>query len=281
MTVLGLGPFIGAFKDEILTFRPYARWLMEAIPYSSVYLNTHMNRTFLYEFVPDENIIPVYEFFSRNEKGQRGYVHQDLQQKDFNLLVRKFKNEIVERESCSKKEVEVHHLNYVKSTPHYSVYNKIFEEISTPTNINIPKEHHNKVVFIPAVTEPVEKCSYIYSYLKQEHDCLVIGSTDTWFSNDNVVLSNIDYFENGWKYIVNYIAKAKAVICPLSYWTALCNLQNKPVFSWGLNPGQYRQDGMYYFGNKKSVTIPASNDTNPDIIIGMIEYFLNEIKKGK
>ncbi len=274
MTVLGLGPFIGEFKHELLTFRPYARWLTEVIDYKNVYLNTHLNRSFLYEFVPEENIIPVYEVFSRDEEGQTGYVHKDLQQKDFNLLVRKFKGEIVEREQCSKKEVEVHHLNYVKSTPHYSIYNKIFEEISTPTNINIPKEHHNKVVFIPAMTHPIEKCSYIYSYLKKEHECLVVGNIDTWFSKDNVVLSNIDYFENGWKYIVEYIAKAKAVVCPLSYWTALCNLQNKKVFSWGLNPGQYREGGMYYFGNKNSTTIPADPDTNPDIIIGMIENFL-------
>jgi len=277
MTVLGLGPFIGEFKHELLTFRPYARWLTEVIDHKNVYVNTHLNRSFLYEFVPEENIIPVYEVFSRNEEGQTGYVHKDLQQKDFNLLVRKFKNEIVERESCGKKEVEVHHLNYVKSTPHYSIYNKIFEEISTPTSINIPKEHCNKVVFIPAMTDPVEKCSYIYSYLKQEHNCLVVGNIDTWFSKDNVVLSNIDYFENGWKYIVNYISKAKAVVCPISYWTALCNLQNKNVFSWGLNPGQYREGGMYYFGNKNSTIIPADPDTNPDIIIEMIEYFLKGI----
>jgi hypothetical protein len=280
MTVLGLGPFIGEFKHEFLTFRPYARWLAEVIDFSNVYVSTHRNRSFMYDFVPKSNIIPVYEVFSRNEQGQKGYVHKDLQQKDFNLLVRKFRDDIVDRESCTKKDIEIHHLNYVKSTPHYSIYNKIFEEISTPDSINIPKEHHNKIVFIPATTEVLEKCSYIYSYLKQEQDCLVVGNIDTWFSNDNVVLSNIDYFENGWKYIVNYISKAKAVICPLSYWTALCNLQNKPVFSWGVSPGQYREGGVYYFGNKKSVVIPADIDTNPDIIIKMIQSFLNEIEKG-
>lgn len=277
MTVLGLGPFIGEFKHEFLTFRPYARWLAEVIDFDNVYVSTHMNRSFLYDFVPQENIIPVHEVFSRDEEGQSGYVHKDLQQKDFNLLVRKFRDEVIDRESCSKKEVEIHHLNYVKSTPHYSIYNKIFEEISTPTSINIPKEYHNKVVFIPAMDEPVEKCSYIYSYLKQQHDCIVVGNIDTWFSNDNVVLSNIDYFENGWKYIINYISKAKAIVCPISYWTALCNLQNKPVFSWGPSPGQHREGGVYYFNNKNSVVIPADMDTDPDIIIKMIDYFLKGI----
>jgi hypothetical protein len=277
MNILGIGPFIGEFKHEFLTFRPYARWLSEVVEYDKLYINTHLNRSFLYDFVSEENIIPVYEVFSRNETGQVGYIHKDLQQKDFNLLVRKFRSEITERESCSKKEVEIHHLNYVKSTPHYSIYNKIFEEISIPNNINIPKEHENKIIFIPVMTEVLKKSSYIYNYLKQKYDCLIVGDINTWFSKENVVLNYIDYFENGWKYIINYISKAKAVICPISYWTALCNLQNKPVFSWGLNPGQYREEGMYYFNNKKSTIIPADVDTDPIIILKMIDYFLKEL----
>ena len=147
MTILGLGPYIGDFKQEFLTFRPYARWLTDVVEYEEIYLSTHMNRSFMYDFVPKKNIIPVYEIFSRNESGQSGYIHKDLQQKDYNLLVRRFKEKIVERESCSKKDIEVHHLNYVKSTPHYPIFNKVFDRISRPDNINIPEEHKNKLIF--------------------------------------------------------------------------------------------------------------------------------------
>jgi len=277
MRILGIGPYIGDFKQEFLTFRPYARWLMDAVDFDNVYLSTHINRSFMYDFVPRKNILPVYETFSRNEKGQRGYIHKDLQQKDFTLLVRKFKDKIVRLESCTKKDIEIHHLNYVKSTPHYPIFNKVFDKISKPDNINIPKEHKNKFIFIPVTSESQERSEVIYDYLKENYDFLVVGDMDTYFSGENVVLSNIDYFENGWKYIVKYISESKGIICPISYWTALCNLQNKPVFSWGNSPGQYREDGIYNFSNSKSTIISSDEETNPKIIIEMMKSFIGEI----
>ena len=55
-------------------------------------------------------------------------------------------------------------------------------------------------------------------YLKDNnHDFIIIGDQKCRFVRDNVVLNSIDYFENGWKYIIKIISKAKAVICPLSY----------------------------------------------------------------
>ena len=100
------------------------------------------------------------------------------------------------------------------------------------------------------------------------------------YYDKNGNLWSVDYYENGWKYIVQYIAMSKAVICPASYWTGLANLQKKPVFSWGLNPGQYRFDpdvdyrGIYNFGNNKCTVIPES--TNPNIIIKGMEDFLEK-----
>ncbi|MHA2180926.1 MAG: hypothetical protein ACXAAH_05845 [Promethearchaeota archaeon] len=279
MKILAIGPFIGSFEEEILTFRPYARWLCKAIQWDKIYLSTHMNRIFLYDFIPEENIIPVYQHFSRDEKNQKGYVHENLSKKDFRLVLKTFKDTILEREDCNRKDIEIHHLSYSKSTPPYSIYRKIFEEIPDIT-LKIPKKDENKIILIPAKNEKIEKLAYIKKWLKSNHnDVIVVGSKDTWFSKENVVLQKIDYFENGWKYLIQYITKAKAVICPLSFWTTISNLQNKPVFSWGENPGQYREGGIYNFGNRKNSIIPSDKDTSPDIIIKSMENFINEISK--
>ena len=276
MKILAIGPYIGSWEEEIMTFRPYARWLAEAVNWDKIYLSTHMNRVFLYNFVPKENIIPVYQHFSRDEKNQKGYIHKNLSKKDFKLILRKFKEGILERENCNRKEIEIHHLSYSKSTPPYSIYNKIFEEIPDIT-LQIPKTRENQIIFIPAKQEKLEKLAYIYKWLKM-YNIIVVGSTDTWFSKDNVVLNKIDYFENGWKYIIQYITKSKAIICPSSYWTGIANLQGKHVFSWGKNPGQYKDGGIYNFGNRNISMIPADEDTSPDVIIKSMESFINEIQ---
>lgn len=278
MKILAIGPFIGSFQEEILTFRPYARWLSRAIDWDKIYLSTHINRLFLYDFVPDDNIIPVYQQFSRDEKNQDGYIHKKINKKDFNLILKTFKDKILERENCNKRDIEIHHLSYSKTSPPYSIYNKIFEEIPE-VDLSIPQKHENKIIFIPSKQERLEKLAYIYDFLKSCDDIIVVGSTDTWFSKDNVVLNKVDYFENGWKYIIQYITKAKGVICPLGYWTTISNLQNKPVFSWGENPGQYKSDGIYNFGNKKYSIIPSDEETSPNIIIQSMENFINEISE--
>ena len=277
MKVLAIGPYLGSFKEEIFTFRPYARWLSEAIEWDKIYLSTHLNRIFLYEnFVPVENVIPIFQQYSRDEKNQNGYVHTKIHKSDFRLILKKFKEDIIARENCSKRDIEIHHLSYSKSTPPYSIYNKLFDEIPE-VNIKIPKRHQNKVIFIPAKTEKIELLAYVYKVLKKRYNAIVVGSADTWFSNENVILDRLDYFENGWKYLVQYITLAKAVICPASYWTGLANLQRKHVFSWGENPGQYRDGGMYNFGNSKCTIIPESED--PRIIVkGMEDFLENEIR---
>jgi hypothetical protein len=279
MKILAIGPYIGSWEEEILTFRPYARWLAEAVEWDKIYLSTHINRLFLYDFVPEDNIIPVYQHFSRDEKNQKGYIHKKITKKDFKLILRTFKEKILEREKCNRKDIEIHHLSYSKNSPPYSIYNKIFEEIPDIT-IKIPKEHENRIIFIPAKQEKLEKLAYINNWLKScyNDDIIIVGSTDTWFSKENVVLNKIDYFENGWKYIIQYITKTRGVICPLGYWTGIANLQNKPVFSWGLNPGQYRTGGVYNFQNRKYSIIPTDDDTSPDIIIKSMGRFINEIQ---
>jgi len=279
MKVLAIGPYLGNWEEEILTFRPYARWLAEAVEWDKIYLSTHVNRLFLYDFVPEENIIPVFQQFSRDEENQKGYIHNKITKKDFQLILRTFKEKILEVENCNRKDIEIHHLSYSKNTPPYSIYNKIFEEIPDIT-VEIPKKHENKIIFIPAKQEKLEKLAYINNWLKScyNDDVIIVGSGDTWFSKENVILNKIDYFENGWKYLIQYIMKSKGVICPMCYWTSIANLQNKPVFSWGLNPGQYREGGIYNFGSNKVSVIPADDDTSPDIIIQNMGRFINEVQ---
>jgi hypothetical protein len=277
MKILAIGPFLGDFENELLQFRPYARWLTEAIQWDKVYLSTHANRLFLYDFVPKENIIPVYQQFSRDERNQKGYIHRKINKKDYRLILKNFKEKILEKENCTRKDIEIHNVSYTKTSPPYSIYNKIFDRIPT-TDLKIPKEHENRIIFIPAKSEKLEKLAYLYNWIKDNHDILVVGSTDTWFSKDNVILNKIDYFENGWKYIIQYMTKAKGVICPIGYWTSLANMQLKTVFSWGDSPGQYRTGGIYNFGNKKVSVIPSDKDSSPDIIIRSMERFINEIK---
>lgn len=277
MKILAIGPFLGDFENELFQFRPYARWLTRAIKWDKVYLSTHINRLFLYDFVPEENVIPVYQQFSRDEENQRGYIHKKIDKKDYGLILKTFKEKILERENCNRKDIEIHYLSYTKNSQPYSIYNKIFDEIPD-VSLEIPKFHENKIIFIPAKTERLEKLAHIYIWLRNNYNILIVGSTDTWFSDDNIILNRIDYFENGWKYICKYISKAKGVICPLSYWTGLSNMQLKPVFSWGDNPGQYRTDGIYNFGNKKVSIIPTDENTSPEIIIKSMENFIKEIE---
>jgi hypothetical protein len=75
-----------------------------------------------------------------------------------------------------------------------------------------------------------------------------------------------------YKYIIHILSKVRAVICPLSDWTFLCNLQNIPVFSWGDNINPYKTGGIYNFNNKCNI-IPNTHLNN---VKSGIDYFLKE-----
>lgn len=275
MYILAAGPYIGSFEHEIITFRPYIKWLTKVLKYDKIYLNAHSNRSFLYDdFI--KNITNVFENISRDEENQSGYIYSKVKQNDFNIIVRKYKDEIIDREGCSKREIHPYYLNYTKSIVPYPIYNKIFTRIRDIDDVKIES---NKIVYIPSTNCSEDRCRKIYDYLISTYDdVVVVGDTNTYLKNQNSVLNRIDYFINGWKINIKNITEAKAVICPLSYWTVISNLQSVPVFSWGENVSQYREGGIYNLDNKDCFTLATSDDTDIKIITKMIDYFLKPIE---
>lgn len=272
--ILLTGPYIGNFEQEVITFRPYVKWLSEILEYDKMYISTHSNRAFLYaDIVDEDHVLPIFEDLSRDELGQTGYIHTSISQKDYQVILKGIKDIIVEREGCNKRDVEVYNLSYVKSTPPMSIYNKKFVPIDSTAVMNVA-DYENKIVFIPDRTATGSALRTVRDYLQENHDFIIIGDMKTRFTKDNVVLKLVDYFENSWKYMIQIISKAKAVVCPLSYWTTICNLQHTPVFSWGEQVGQHKEDGIYNFNNKKCLAFPNSNQK---VLIKMLDHFLGEL----
>ena len=275
MRIIGFGPYIGDFEQEVFTFRPYIKWISEYVDSDAIYLNTHFNRTFLYDWIQPEKTFPVYEFLTRDELGQFGYVHNQFKTRDYLLLTKIFKETIVNVHRCSKRDIEIFGLNYARSKPVYTIYKKLFQPISVP-DINIKEEYENRIVYIPSTGYHLEE---VYEHVAQKYDAIVAGDLNLtgYCSENNVVLDYTDYFENGYKYIFKILDSAEAVICPVGIWTFIANLQGIPVFSFGEAPGNYKEDGLYHFGNYRSTVIPADEDTDVKSIFGMIDYFMGKL----
>jgi hypothetical protein len=270
--ILLTGPYIGSFEQEVITFRPYVKWLSEILEYDKMYISTHSNRAFMYGDM-EAVVLPIFEDLSRDELSQVGYIHKSISQKDYQVILKTIKETIVEKEDCTKRDIEVYNLSYVKSTPPMSIYSKKFEPINA-TTINI-EDYEGRVVFIPDRAATGSQLRIVRDYLRESYpDYIIIGDMRTRFARENVILNLVDYFENSWKYMVKIISKAKAVVCPLSYWTTICNLQSTPVFSWGEQVGQHKEDGVYHFGNRKCLAFPSTDSV---VLIKMLDHFLGEL----
>lgn len=274
--ILGIGPFIGSFEQEILAFRPYARWITEVSCDHKIFLNTHYNRLFLYNFIDKENLIPVNRDVSKDEFKLKGYVNKDIDVRDFNFLVRSFKDVIARKTGSNKKNIDIEHINYTKRVKPISIDKKIFEPIDDP-DIDIPKEHKNRIIVIPHKIENIKRMKEV---IEGVEDPLIIGDWSSTNFQDHNVLSRIrDYRENIYKYMIKYINYAKVVICPISFWTAICNLQNVPVVSWGKFVSPYKNDGIYSFGNDKSMVFVSDKNVSSKNILNMFKYFMLEKMK--
>jgi len=262
--ILAAGPYVGSFEEEIITFLPYVKWLYKAISPDELYVSTHFNRLFLYDF-DNVNCMPIYKHITRDELGQVGVCHKDVSFRDYNLMVRNFISSIGEND------IRIESLEYSKSPRPYTIHNKLFETIDMK-EIDIPDEWKNRLVFLP-YGDKRQNLAYIYDNLIKNYDVIVIGDMKCELQEYNILSKRLDYFENVWKYIIGVISYAKLVICPGSYMTVIANLQKSPVFSWCSNPGQFRDGGIYHLGNDKCRTIPMCEGKH---IVEFLRRLLND-----
>jgi hypothetical protein len=266
-----LGPYVGDFAQEVMTFRPYVRWISRVIEHERSFVKTHSNRFFLYDFVDEK--IPVGEALTEREDLQDHYYHLGLDKKVFGAEVKGFKALVAERFGARKRECRQYSLNYIKSPQPYSIYQKVFEPVPVPA-VDVGRDLSETVVLIPADCESEDVLRRVHEGLSRNHDVLVVGDGKTRLGDLNVLSKREDYTENVYKYVVRCLSEAKAVVCPGSHWTFLANVQRVPVFSWGNDVGPYKKGGCYYFGNNKSSVMAVGDDVNPSTIVNQVGWFL-------
>jgi len=276
MNLLVIGPYVGDWEQEIVNFRPYARWLYESVEYDDIFISSHYNRLFLYDFIPEKNRIPIYKYLSVYEYDQCGYYNKRINQKNFRSISKYVKQIIINNEKCTKKDIDSYQVNYVKNVKHIPIYNKVFSKIKV--NHSCPLTNMGKIVIIPDISADVKIMEKVYNHVIEKYDSVIIGDMKTEFPESNTITPMINYFDYGYEYIINYINTSKMVICPTSVWTFISNLQNKPVFSWGENVSLFKEDSIYNFDNKNSFILPTNDETNPDLITKSIDKFIKDLK---
>ena len=194
--ILTIGPYIGDFEQEVLTFRPWARWLYEQTrvlkEFQKVYIHTHFNRFFMYkDFIENDFLVPVYENLSRDEIGQQEYIHGSIDSRDYNILMRNIKDVIVKKEGCNKKDIQIEHLNYAKYMPHMPIYKKLFSKIYCDDSIET--EYTDKVVFIPSNICDKDELLEVRNLLKDFDDFVIIGDKKCRFRDYNIILNRVEF----------------------------------------------------------------------------------------
>lgn len=273
------GPYIGDWKEEVLSFRPFVNWIYSNIEFTDYYISTHFNREFLYDFIEKDKFISVYESLSRDENKQKNAIHKDIKTKDYSSIVLKnVRDDISSRTGYFKRDIIQYSLSYIKSIQNFSILNKKFSKIPYTED-----KEKQKIVFIPDKRSKRKTLEKIANYLDKNYkdDYVIVGDEKIRLKEENVIKKRIDYFESVYKLIVDYISNAKLVICPCSHWTVLANQQGTYVLSWGIeNIAQYKTDGIYGFGNKNSI-INIQKDLVDEKILNHIDKTVEYIYKGE
>lgn len=273
------GPYIGDWKEEVLSFRPYVNWIYNNIEFTDYYISTHFNREFLYDFIEKDKFIPVYESLSRDETKQKNAIHKDIKTKDYSsIILRNVRDDISAKTGYFKRDIIQYSLSYIKSTQNFSILNKKFSKIPYTED-----KEKQKIVFIPDKRSKRKTLEKIANHLDKYYtdDYVIVGDEKTKLEEENVVRKRIDYLESVYKLIVDYISNAKIVICPCSHWTVLANQQGTYVLSWGSeNIAQYKPDGIYGFDNKNSI-INIQKELLDEKILNHIDKEIEYIYKGE
>ena len=239
MKVVGVGPFVGSFEFEVLSFRPYARWLGRVLDCEDLYISSQYDRQFLYNWLPTTNFLPLY----LDKFGHKNIIHKSIDHKKFLKYIRNFKNKIYHINDVDKENIHIYSVPYTKFGDPISIYKKVFERIDVP----IDEYYKNTVLFIDC--DPIAE--------KVELD-------------DSIAVYSEAYTAET---LTRLISSCAITVCPLGFLTALANLQKCKVFSWGTeHPGMYREGGIYNFKNPHCKVIYCDN--REEIVVRSINNYL-------
>jgi hypothetical protein len=225
MSTVAVGPYIGDFEMEILSFRPYAAWLYNNLKFEKFFVSSHSDRRFLYHWIPDDRFIPVDEKLN-DEKLQDKYYNNAVSHNNYFKLIRTFRNKIYNSATDIKKaDIKIFIIPYTKLCDPVVYEKKIYTPISSS----------------------VDPGNYI------------LYEDDVYFNEyEYKILLDIVGYENKIKALMG----AKCIICKAGIWTIIANMQRKPVFSWSEGAiGKYKPNGDLGFNNEKNCTIYCDNDT--------------------
>jgi len=259
MNILAVGPFIGDIKQEVLTFRPYVKWLTIVKQYDKIFISIYSDRSFLYNDIEaDFDILPVE--VENDQSKQKGLVNTDITQKQYNKIVKDFKDSIYKL-GYKKRDIEVIPMKYRKLQIQYPTHNQLFTPIPRISNDRL-RDLYGKVCFIP-----LNGIDYTI-YDKIQSNVIIIGE-------DGLILDK-NFHKLSYEDMFSVISNSKGIITPLGYYTFLANLQGVPVFSWGDEVSLYREGGIYNFGNKCKILPDICGDILTDSIKRFIKEIVNE-----
>lgn len=257
-----LGPYVGSFTHEVLVFRPHIRYISHTMEDVELFVSSHANRSFLYDWIPPQNFLPIYEHITRNEPGQVGFIYDEITKTEFNQITKKIRSEI------PQEDVEVHTLPYVKSTNGVSYYQKIHTPFVIPDC-----EIEHKDLSVVGIFDQSDDSKAVYDILSQEFDVVIVGDMNNGLEEHNILMKEVSSFDNPLK-MFNYVNKSKLVVTNCQDWALICNCQGIPVFYWGEDNSQFKENGVMNFGNKKCTSIC---DMDPKSIVNMVKYCYNKL----
>lgn len=262
MNKLAFGPFVGEFRYEVFYFLPFVKWVINTIKPDKTYICTHFNREFLYKNFA-EKIFHIEPMYSIDEYSQKQAYNKNLYKVDYIKITNDF---------LSKVDVDYcYNFDYDRSKIPCARDQLFFE----PLSYELKEEYRDKIIFIPSRSDIEENVTSIYWWLKDilGDSLFLLGDKKTWLNEENILLKDDYYHHIVYEEMINSISSCRGIICPSSFWTGICNLQGKPVFSWSGLIQEYKKTGSMYFGNEKSMIFPKTNITN---IKKGIETFLEE-----
>ena len=259
-SVVIIGPYIGDLEQELFAFRPHAKYITSTVEAHEVYISSHYNRAFMYDWIPEKNFIPVFESLTRDETKQHGFLHDDVSRSDYSQLVKHLKNKV--KEVNGNVSIEVFSPPYIKSINTISIYQKEFSPLS------FPKTSISKSDNILFMVDQSKESKELYDTLKSQYDIIVVGNMSNGIETENVLLKSTDYFVNGYIDMMNYISGAKMLVTNCPVWAMIGNLMGVHMVFWGDTCSQFKSDGVYGFDNRNSISV----DLGGNAVIEMIKY---------
>lgn len=249
------GPYVGDLVSEMTVFRPYAKWVSAVVKHKKSIVNSHSDRSFMYDDF--DMFLPIDQDLTESTTSQSAHMNDLLTKQEYAKLKEDLRRYVCDKHGVKKKDCRNIFLPYMLgSACSISINELLFEPIDAGQS--------KKSDVVTVIAKDAREAEWLESEL-----CNFV-QTKTIIDGEQAI--NGDPVDA--KELIKSISESKFVISSSRSWLLASIVQGVDSFGFGEDLNGLRSPELTTFARSSTMTIDPESAGSRNKITNQFKWFM-------